>query len=486
MSAGHGARLLALRCDALAGRSSDAIVDLVDYFDPDLVYIVREKTNMRVVTRIRRHCDQPVIHSRNGPDTIRTETVGDVSFAFIPATDFIDGASTAGDAVPDPVDFVAADDLEMTPDAVSMDAALDGLDDIARHQARTEGATTYLSGSLEASYDYVWRATPDGTTVRLPVRGIAPLRRSGAPEIACLSCDAEGRVAVTSVPSDRFGLQAVTGVGTTMAHRLKENGYETRSDIARTAEAELRTIRGVGKSTARTIRGSARALAEGRVIRQTDASVPAGEYTPLFVDIETDGLSPTIIWLIGVYDPTRDEYTDFVDTTPSHDEPGHATRDFVSWLASEYERPSLITWNGHQFDYKHLSRFIAGYASDYSEYWGESVFEYDLYDWAVRKGNAILPGRTNRLEDVAEAVGRDRDATAAAVDGKTLARTVQRVLQSPDRAGEVDWNAARAYCEADVRELAAVYDAIVEATPGRERADVPTDGTTTQTGLLDF
>jgi len=46
------------------------------------------------------------------------------------------------------------------------------------------------------------------------------------------------------------------------------------------------------------------------------------------------------------------------------------------------------------------------------------VFEYDLFDWAVRKDNAILPGRTNRVEDVAEALGHGRNSAAAAVDGK--------------------------------------------------------------------
>ncbi|MFC7189469.1 hypothetical protein ACFQL7_06135 [Halocatena marina] len=60
------------------------------------------------------------------------------------------------------------------------------------------------------------------------------------------------------------------------------------------------------------------------------------------------------------------------------------------------------------------------------------------------------------------------------------------MLQSPTQTDTIDWNVARAYCEADVRELAAVYSAIASATPGRKRADAPTDDTTTQTGLLDF
>lgn len=487
MAGNHGARLLALRCDALAGLASDAIVDVLDYFDPDLVYIAREKTDMRVVSQLRRECDRPVIHAQGGPANVQTETVDDVSIAFTSSSDFIGGATTAnGESIPENADYVVCDDLQMASDAVTMDATIDGLDHIARHQARADGETTFLTGALEASYDFVWQADVDGTAVRLPVRGLAPLRRSGAPELACLTCDVDGRVAVTSAPADKFGLQALTEVGGTMAQRLKDNGYGTRADIAAATEQELRAIHRIGDSTAQTIRQSARALAEGCVVRQTDATVPAADYTPLFVDIETDGLSPTIIWLIGVYDPQRDEYIDFIDTDPSRDDPGKATREFITWLAAEYDRPSLIAWNGHRFDYKHLKRFIARHASEYVDYWDESVFDYDLFDWAVTKGNAVLPGRTNRIEDVAEALACDRDAAAAAVDGKALARTIQRLLQSPDRAGEMDWDAARAYCEADVRELAAVYDAIADATPGRERADAPTDESTTQTGLMDF
>lgn len=82
------------------------------------------------------------------------------------------------------------------------------------------------------------------------------------------------------------------------------------------------------------------------------------------------------------------------------------------------------------------------------------------------------------------ALGCDRDVTAAAVDGKSLATSIQQHLRSPERAAEIDWDAARAYCEADVRELAAVHTAM-ETAASQEPS--PTDNTTTtQTGLTDF
>lgn len=498
-----GAELLALRCDAVAELGEPALCDVVDYFDPALVYVVRDSSDVRVVSRLQRAFDGPVV-SAAGPAEIQTETVGDVTFLFAGSTALLeDAAETHPNA-----DYVVCDDLEPTTDAVSLAATLAGREAAARYRSRASGEPTFLTGALAASYDHVWETTLDGESVRLPVRGVAPLRRSGAAELAGLTCNRTGSVAVSSVPADRFGLQALAGVGPTTAERLRENGYDTRASVAEATETELCSIDGIGSSTARELVTSARALADSRVVRRTAKRVPPASdaATPLFVDIETDGLQPTIIWLIGVYDPERDAYVDFVDTKPTRDDPGAATREFVSWLAAEYDAPSLLAWNGHSFDYEHLERFVARDAPEYHEYWRENVYTYDPYDWAVRRDNAVLPGRTNRLEDVAHALGCDRSGATAALDGKTLAERIRRLLEAsngPDSGANggadgaadstIDWDAARRYCEADVRELAAVYDAIAAAPPASEEptghgtnGDRATDDSTTQTGLADF
>ncbi len=214
-----------------------------------------------------------------------------------------------------------------------------------------------------------------------------------------------------------------------------------------------------------------------------------------------------------------------MDSDPSRTDPGTATRAFVDWLAATYDEPVLAAWNGYEFDFLHLERFVARYAPEYREYWTEHVSTVDPYDWAIRRDNAVLPGRTNRLEDVARALGCERAADAEAVDGRTFATRVRRLLEAPDAddpcrsAGKsnrsadepsrcadetrleceprIDWERARRYCEADVRELAAVYDALAEADPpadsdsrsaaggAGESEDERTDATT-QTGLTDF
>lgn len=485
MASDRGVRLLGLRCDALAEATTTAIADLIDYFEADLIYIVEEKLDMRIVSTVERTAACPVIYTRRS--AVHTENVDGIAVSIVSSLDFIGGASTAsGQGIRDDIDYVICDEIQTNADSVTMDVSLDGLEHLAHFQHRTDREVTFLSGAMEASYDFVWQADVDGESVRLPVRGLAPTRRQGAPELAYVSLDAGGRIAVSTTPADTFGLRALSGVGKGTAQKLARKGYETRDDIIAATEQELREVRGIGESKAQSIRQSAHTLSEGCVIRLTDEAIPAAEYTPLFIDIETDGLNPSIIWLIGVYDPETDEYMDFIDTEPSRDNPGEATREFVIWLASEYNRPSLIAWNGYNFDFKHLSRFIRGHAPEYADYWADSVFEYDLFDWAVRQDNAILPGRTNRVEDVAEALGHGRDSAAAVVDGKSLAKTIQRLLVAPERARDVDWEAAQAYCEADVRELAAVYESIAEATPGHKRVSIPADDNTTQTGLMDF
>ncbi len=483
---GEGVSLLSVRCDALVGPRGDQpttelLADLCAVFDPDLVTVCREGLDVRTVSRLRRTFDGPVVDPGGG-STVRSETIDDVTIGVASRLEGID--ALAPDA-----DYVVCDDIETIADEVTLTVTLTGRETIARYRARSATAgrePTFLTGSLPASYDHVWTGSVDGQDRWLPVRGLAPIRRSGAPELACLQCGPDGRVAVSSVPADRFGLRAIEGVGATMASRLRDAGYDSRRAVADASPAALRSVRGVGAVTAASIRASARALADGCVVRRTTETLPPGDRDPLFVDIETDGLSPTVIWLIGVYDSRTDRYVDFVDTEPSRADPGVATRAFLEWLAAEYDRPALVTWNGYEFDFKHLDRFVGRYAPAYAEYWEENVATYDSYDWAVRQDNAWLPGRTNRLDDVAAAIGCERDGPAATLDGATLARRIRRSLASPEPI-DIDWEAARAYCEADVRELSAVHDAIGAAQPAIEDSEDTESGDAgRQAGLGDF
>ncbi|EMA29406.1 ribonuclease H-like domain-containing protein [Halobiforma nitratireducens] len=499
----EGATLLAVHCETLAERGDPATADLLEYFDPDLVYVTRDGFDPRIASRLRRAFDGPVVRAvdptRDGPQVV---TAAGVRFLFVDTPDAL--GADAGDAPRTDIDYVVCDGLETRTDAVSLEVDLAGRAAIADYRLRARSGDTgptFLTGALEAGYDYVWTAMADGTRVRLPIRGCGPRRRPGADELPCLTCAPDGSIAVTSVPADRFGLAALEGVGPETADRLRAAGFDDRAAVADASLEALRSVRGIGTATAETIRGSARAIAEGRVVRRTDAPVPPVDGSLLFVDIETDGLHPTVIPLIGVYDPGRDAYVDFVDEEPTRNDAGRATRAFVDWLAAEYDRPALVAWNGREFDYVHLERFVTAHAPAYHDYWREHVSRYDPYDWAVRQDNAILPGRTNRLADIAAALGCERGPDAAAMDGRTFATRVRRLLERSDGEDEceremptddavpagVDWERARRYCEADVREVAAVYDALASAPePTGTTAEPSDEQPTTQTGLTDF
>lgn len=484
MAGAGGLRVLPIRCDALGTTTQSAVDDLLAHFDPDVVYIIRDNLDMRIVSRFRRTADVPVIGAGRSSQSVQTATDGGVTLAVVDDIELLDGAGSAdADSLPPDVDFVISDKIEPETDPVSLDATLAREELLRRYQTATETETTFCTGAKPANYEYVWQTAHEGEEVRLPIHGLGPIPRSGTPELACLTLAPGGDVAVSSVPADRFGLQAISGVGPTQLDRLTSNGYDSRAAIAEASTRELANLQGIGEATATTMQQSAQAIAENQIVRTTAASVPANSRNPVFVDIETDGLNPTIIWLIGLYDSGTETYRDFLDSEPSLSDPGHATREFVSWLAAEYDTVSLITWNGYEFDYPHLRQFIAQYAPEFLDYWDDAVYTYDLYHWAEE--NAVLPGRTNRLEDVAAALGAARESSAAGIDGATLARTIRRNLHSPERADSIDWDQARAYCEADVRELASVYDAIADATPGRERATT-SDDSTEQTGLGEF
>lgn len=128
--------------------------------------------------------------------------------------------------------------------------------------------------------------------------------------------------------------------------------------------------------------------------------------------------------------------------------------------------------------------FLQRYLPEYVDAW-EDCWKYDLYKWTIRDGNALLPGRTNRLGDVARGLGYE--AADTGLTGAQTATAYQQYMQAPtDPAREPDWERHRQYCEDDCRALWHVYQAILSA-PRRDVTDGGTGGTTgQQAGLTDF
>jgi len=144
MSVDLGVRLLTLRCDALAEASTTTITDLVDYFEADLIYIIEEKLDMRIVSTVERTASCSVVYTRSS--AVHTETVDGVTVSIVSSLDFIGGASTAsGRDSREDVNYVICDEIQTSADSVTLDVSLDGLDHLARFQNRTDREVTFLT-----------------------------------------------------------------------------------------------------------------------------------------------------------------------------------------------------------------------------------------------------------------------------------------------------------------------------------------------------
>jgi len=96
-----------------------------------------------------------------------------------------------------------------------------------------------------------------------------------------------------------------------------------------------------------------------------------------------------------------------------------------------------------------------------------------------------LPSPTNKLEDVANALGWTEHDTG--LSGREVAQRVRAWVNNPTTSTELDWERHKQYCNDDVNALEHVYTKIDDAT----RVDGQTVNTTlpdstTQTGLSDY
>ncbi|NHN48418.1 hypothetical protein G9464_12555 [Halostella sp. JP-L12] len=378
--------------------------------------------------------------------------------------------------------YVLTDRLDVSVRLTSLDATLSGADGYraALSPDSLDGSYTHLSTTAPVDYYREWD--------RLTVAGAGPDAddagggdRGGA-AVSTLYLHPDGTVCTTSIRTSRLGLRALSGVGEATAKRLREAGYPDRAAVADATAADLLDVPRVGRDTAETISDHARALVEGEVVRYGDEYFPNGE--PVFVDIETDGLTPTVIWLIGVLDRQGEEtYMSFLNRDPDH--PGRAVEAFLSWYAANARGRPVVAYNGLNFDFPAIAEHAERHCPQYAEDW-ESAYTFDPYDWASRQDNAVLPGRTNKLGDVAAALGWD--AAGTGLTGAAVGRAYRRWMRERTPESEPDWDRHERYCEDDVRSLAFVYDALADAggdAPGRESGP-STGGNTSQGTLTDF
>ncbi|MFD1647714.1 ribonuclease H-like domain-containing protein [Haloarchaeobius litoreus] len=468
MQSPASARIAAAAPAFVERASAGELADWLAYFEPDVVVLPGDESGRRAASALRRTTgDDTLVFDPGGHDPLSgSRRVGGVELHFAPTTDdlaTVDPASTA---------FVLSGLLSLDVDRATLSTSLDGLtayrDGLG--PAAGDDAPVNLSVRLPAGYRREWEG--------LRVVGAGADAGVGDEPLVALDCRADGRVLERSLRRSTLGLRALDGVGETRARRLREAGFGSRAAVAEAGVAALAGLDGLGESSAERIAESARAVAAGEVVRRSDAPLPGGD--PVFVDIETDGLSPTITWLVGVLEGSAEDgtYRSFVQRDP--DDPGGAIREFLAWYDAEARGRQVVAYNGWTFDFPVLAEHVTEYCPEFEPVW-DAMDRFDPYRWAVRDDNAVLPGRTNKLEDVAAALGHEPAETG--LTGAAVARAYRAWMDDPSRATELDWDRFDAYCEDDVRALATVWTAlagssrVVSETRSDRGADETTQGT---------
>ncbi len=484
-----------------------AVHDAVHYFEPDLITIPGPR-NARAHAAVRDVAPNlPVVHPQlaQGGRHIQhyrytTDTGLHEATNSVPPGDTIDVlAVQTRDLLPrlhtelttderqtgsDAATFVIVPQLTVDWDTASLSTTLPSATELASLAGDLPEPVTIFAGGQPAEYYHEWDLPRDHSSVTVPVAGLGAMERNGS-QFAQYACTTHGRVAAEAVDPAEFGLRALHGIGQATATRLQQNGCRTVEDVRNLAVSDLTDLSGIGRQTAERIHAHADVLESGEPLVLTNKTPvkTRDDRPPLCIDIETDGLSPTIIWQFGVYDPGTDTHQAFVEKDDPTD-PEPVLEAFITWLLANHDDRTLLAWNGYDFDYKYISQFLRQHLPEYMDAW-DDVWTYDLYKWAVRDENALLPGRTNKLDHVARAL--DYDSAGTGLTGAQTAAAYQVFMRNPDDpASEPDWERHKAYCEDDCRALWHVYQAILDA-PRRDMTDSGTGGASgRQAGLTDF
>lgn len=505
-------QLLSLPASTLARVSQPAIEDVVEYFSPDIVSIPGPRNPTAYASVREATPDIPILHPQLGHgstaiDQYRCVQSTGVSKAKVDETN--DAISDAGvidilvvqtgavldqlqreletekrQTNPDGATFLILPQLAVEWEPTTLSTTLPHENQIAAIASVCAELLVVLAGCQPAEYYHEWTLSTGDETITVPIAGIGTNNEHDQ-QFAQYTCTPAGGVAAEAADADQFGLGALHGIGSATAKRLRKHGYQTPTDLQDLAVSRLADLPGVGERRAEQIHAHADVIGSGEPLLLTNKSPvkTRDEQPPLCLDIETDGLSPTIIWQFGIYDPATDTYDAFIEAdSPTNPKP--VLEAFITWFIANHQDRTVLTWNGHNFDYPYIRQFLEQHLPAYVEAWDE-IWKYDLYKWAVRDENALLPGRTNKLDHVARALGYD--AAGTGLTGAQTAVAYQEFMRDPDEPrAEPDWDRHRAYCEDDCRALWHVYQAITNATR-RDMTDSGSGGAAgQQAGLTDF
>ncbi|MCF2237626.1 ribonuclease H-like domain-containing protein [Halobacterium salinarum] len=431
--------------------SASQVADIVEYFDTDVLY-----TRQANQTHFLRDCvpDSVTVayHNPRSRGAERVTPQNDVELVTVTSPSELAAFAADGLGARQSELFVLSDLLSVSINLTALETELSGL---SAYQDALDGAgdgVVHLTTGANPSYRGEWAG--------ISVQGVMPgaNEQQGTPTagVAHLELRRNGVVLVKTRTLSDFGLETVTGVAHRRAETLNNAEIRSRTDLAQAEVYEIAQLDGIGKKTARTIVESAEVVEQREARVAPDESLPSRE--PIFIDIETDGLNPTMVWLIGVVTRTSgDRFIPFIETDP--EKPAAALRAFMDWLAELGRNRPIVAYNGWQFDFPVIEEHVAEHCPEHNETWANAT-KFDLYHWAVTKNNALLPGITNKLADVASALGWEDSETG--LTGRAVGRRFQRYAENPGPETELEWERHKRYCEDDVRALVHVYDRIAD------------------------
>ena len=428
-------RMLSLASAPLRRYSAAELRDVERYFSPSAI-LLTDRPNRTAKDRVRETVSAPVIDATEAAVTELDRTT------VVTAPDLDAARSLLGRPYDRPVAVVTSF-IEQEIDPNTFETTLSGLAEYQSLVRDREDIRTHFTTTL-----------PAGQRLRqseVPLFGAGFIESLEGSRIPCINVGQ--RPIVEELDSSKVGIQAIPDIGRSMRRQLERQGCTDRQDILEMEPTDLLALDGFGPYYAARVTAGAHAIERARPLRFVQDPL-AGDRR-IYVDIETDSLTPQYIWQIGVYDEASEEYHAFVND----DEPGNeaaVVTDFAEWVASNAIDGTFIAWYGKRFDFVHLTDFIDRHAPrEHAKAW-EAAEKFDLLLDFVKPGVAT-PARSYKLDVVADRLGYEREYPGLSGGGAAQAYATWRA------GGEMDWEKWISYCKDDVMATQYVYDTIAEA-----------------------
>ncbi len=500
-------RILALSGAAVRNSHRKTVTAMVDGVGPDVLVATEPRASI-VGPALDRAFDLDILEVGTGmrPDIAVTDDTRCLVMALPMGEDPLTPEQIAARAETSSVDDDPADpatgpqlclitrSVSLSVDPYARSATLDGVSgyrDRVPEQWWT-ARTVHLSTALRAGFTTTRTHGTDGDARFVGIgtsNADLGVGTTGGPTQATLvALHSNGAIGVSEIDPRTFGLRGVPEIGPTRLETLRDAGITTVDALADAPLRRLTELSGLGRTSANTVQTAAEARSTNTVLPTGTDSLSTQD--PVFIDIETDGLNPSTAWLIGVLDggPADGHYMSFRERAIDD---GSHLKAFMTWLTGAAARRPVVAWNGYRFDFPVITEQLRQHHPDLVAAWTDR-YQLDALWWATNKngGNAALPGRTNKLEHVADALGWEPSTNG--IDGATVAKLYtayrSQVAGEAD-AGAVavpDWDRLERYCEDDVRALATIYEHLEGAARRDAQTKTPTGEHSSQGSLTDF